>query len=94
MTRQKALPDGHWLVAETMSLLGEALAGQKRFEDAEPLLIDGYAGIRLSPEVPQKRKRDAVQRIIKVYEAQGLHERAGEWRDRLSGSVSRVPPDG
>ncbi len=39
-TRQEALPEGHWLIFNTRSALGESLAGQAKFAEAEPLLVD------------------------------------------------------
>src|SRR3954471_6441893 len=39
--RQRIQPDD-WTTFETKSLLGEALLDQKKFGDAEPLLLSGY----------------------------------------------------
>src|SRR5262249_30862031 len=36
---------GHWLRSESQGLLGGALAGRKRYADAEPLLLAGYEGL-------------------------------------------------
>src|SRR5206468_3670109 len=43
--RQKAMPD-NWLTFHTKTLLGGALAGQKKYANAEPLLLAGYEGIK------------------------------------------------
>ncbi len=43
--RQKEMPD-HWLLFNSKSLLGASLAGQKKYAEAEPLLLEGYAGIK------------------------------------------------
>ncbi len=37
---------GDWWVFLTKSQLGAALAGQKKYLEAEPLLIDGYEGLK------------------------------------------------
>jgi serine/threonine protein kinase/tetratricopeptide (TPR) repeat protein len=96
--RQQALPDGHpqqWLRFSTMSLLGGALAGQGKFAEAEPLLLDGYNGMKDHAAVPlptaqRDYKREALERIVKLYDAwhaaepdQGCDARAAEWRARL-----------
>ncbi len=78
--RQNALPRNHWLIADTMSLLGGSLAGQGKFAQAEPLLLDGYAGMKDSRQAPESRKRQALQRIVALYESWGKPDQAGAWR--------------
>ncbi len=52
--RQKETPD-HWLLFNSKSLLGASLAGQKKYAEAEPLLLEGYEGIKFRGEqVPAK----------------------------------------
>jgi hypothetical protein len=41
----KQEPDA-WTTFNTMSLLGGALLGQKKYADAEPLLVKGYEGMK------------------------------------------------
>ena len=43
--RQKIQPDD-WTTFDTKSLLGEALLDQKKFAEAEPLLLSGYEGMK------------------------------------------------
>ena len=43
--REKKQPDD-WLTFNTRSMLGEALLGQQKYTDAEPLLKEGYEGIK------------------------------------------------
>lgn len=78
--REKAAPD-HWLRYNAMSMLGEALAGQKKYAEAEPLLLEGYEKMR-PPKPVAFRKREALERIVKLYEAWGKPQRAAEWRKR------------
>lgn len=82
--REATLPDGHWLRFGSMSALGAALVGQGKFAEAEPLLIRGYEGLRDQPQVPQKRKQQALQRIIDLYESWNRSELASRWREELS----------
>jgi len=82
-TRQKALPEGHWLIADTMSQLGGAVAGAGKFAEAEALLLDGYAGMADNRRVLPDRKRQAIERIIRLYEAWDKPDQASEWRRRL-----------
>ena len=51
--RQKIQPDD-WTTFDTKSMLGEALLEQKKFAEAEPLLLSGYEGMK------QRRGHDPV----------------------------------
>jgi tetratricopeptide (TPR) repeat protein len=77
--RTRLLPDDHpqvWLRYNAMSMLGEALCAQAKFAEAEPLLLDGYNGLKDDPRVPPPaqlggadRKREALERVVQLYEA-------------------------
>jgi tetratricopeptide (TPR) repeat protein len=82
--RQKALPEGHWLIADTMSLLGATLARQGEFEEAEPLLVNGYAALTANPNTLEDRKGLALERLVELYEAWGKPDRAAEWDKKLA----------
>jgi hypothetical protein len=70
--REKEQPDD-WRRFHTMSQLDAALVGQKRHAEAEPLLIDGYEGMKaraariLGPH--RRRLPETAARIAPVYEA-------------------------
>jgi tetratricopeptide (TPR) repeat protein len=86
-SRQKTLPEGHWLVADTMSRLGGAVASGGKFDQAEPLLLEGYAGMSDNRRVPLNRKREAIERLIQLYQSWDKPDRAAEWRQRLGNGV-------
>jgi hypothetical protein len=76
---------GSWTYWHVASLLGGCLAGQERFAEAEPLLLDGY--LKMQPPgapVPRRWHRAAGERIVALYEAWGKPEKAAEWRARLA----------
>lgn len=51
--REKTQPDV-WTTFNTQSMLGGALLGQKKYTDAEPLLLKGYEGMKaLETTIPQ-----------------------------------------
>ena len=114
--RQEALAEGHWLIFNTMSVLGEALAGQgadrslaldtarkgqalgariEKLREAEPLLLEGYERVISAAEtipapIRDQRIREALQRIVKLYDARhaaepdkGYDAKAAEWRAKL-----------
>jgi tetratricopeptide (TPR) repeat protein len=77
---------GHWRTYHTMSLLGGALAGQGKHEEAEPLLREGYERMDLA-QAGAKTKQQALERLIQHYEAWGKPDEAAKWR-RLLGDGS------
>jgi non-specific serine/threonine protein kinase/serine/threonine-protein kinase len=70
-----------------MSVLGAALLGQKKHEDAEPLLLQGYEGMKQLESrchAPDRRLlTDAGQRVVRYYEETNQPEKARQWRERL-----------
>jgi tetratricopeptide (TPR) repeat protein len=87
--RRQELAPGHWLTGNAMSVLGEALTGQGKFEEAEPLLVEGYERIRARAwQVPYTvhdvRREESIQRLIDLYHAWGKPEQAGRWRSTLA----------
>jgi non-specific serine/threonine protein kinase/serine/threonine-protein kinase len=90
--RSAGRPAGHWSIASAVGLLGESLALQARYADAEPLLLNGFDGIARSPEAPPDRKRRAAERLAELYTAWGKPEDAAAWRSRLA--PQEQPPSG
>jgi serine/threonine protein kinase/tetratricopeptide (TPR) repeat protein len=77
--------------SSAQSLLGDALLGQEKYADAEPLLIQGYEGLKaredqMSPLYARFRIGQAGQRVVRLYEAWGRAEQAAEWRTKLPGA--------
>jgi hypothetical protein len=66
------------------SLLGESLAGEKKYAEAEPLLLEGYRGMLARKdriEVPDRSHLDSVHEwIVEMYEAWGKPGKANDWR--------------
>jgi hypothetical protein len=84
--REHSAPDD-WRTFETRSLLGSGLLGQRRFTEAEPLLLRGYEGMEAReariPASNKKRLVEAGGRIIRLYEAWNKPEQASAWKARL-----------
>jgi len=80
--RRQTMPD-HWLHYSAMSVLGETLAGQGKFEEAQPLLQGGYAGLERVAQTPPPRLQDALERLISFYEASNQPDQAASWRAKL-----------
>jgi serine/threonine protein kinase/tetratricopeptide (TPR) repeat protein len=75
-----------WQRFRAEGLLGASLAGQKKYAEAEPLLLEGYQGMLARKDligVPDwyhlKRAREW---IVQLYQAWGKQNQAAEWRKR------------
>jgi len=80
--REERIPDS-WLRYSAMSMLGESLAGQGKFAEAEHLLVDGYVKMEGVPGNIPPRKREALERLIQLYEDWGKPDEAAKWRQEL-----------
>jgi serine/threonine protein kinase/Tfp pilus assembly protein PilF len=72
--RERLRPDD-WLTCNARSLIGGALLGQRRTEEAEPYVLNGYLGMKdQEATVPINSKwmiDDAFRRVVRYYEAIG-----------------------
>lgn len=86
--RTRALPQGHRWTAETQSALGECLTVQRRYAEAEPLLIESHTTLNSRLGGRDPRTLEAVRRLVSLYEAWNKPERAAEFRAMLVESPS------
>jgi tetratricopeptide (TPR) repeat protein len=94
--REKKIPD-NWLTFSARSLLGGALLGQKKYADAEPLLLAGYEGMKTReakiPRIGKPRLPEAANRLVELYDAVGKPDKAAAWRaERAKWSPEQAPP--
>jgi len=82
---RKKQPDD-WQAFRAETLLGASVAGQKKYAEAEPLLLEGYQGM-----VARKDKMGvanwyhldrAREWIVQLYQAWGKPEKAAEWKKK------------
>ena len=66
MIREKTLPD-EWMLFNTKSMLGGALAGQKKFPEAGPLLLEGNDREEKIPPAAKTRLSEAFERLVQIY---------------------------
>jgi serine/threonine protein kinase len=92
--RERKTPD-EWLTFETRSLLGTNLLGQKRFAEAEPLIVLGYEDMKAhEAKMPTRSKPQlsrAAERVVRLYEAWGKSEEVRIWKEKLG--VADLPTD-
>ncbi len=93
--REKKVPDA-WQTFNTKSLLGVSLLDQKKFTEAEPLLLAGYEGMKQredkAPEEGKVRLADALERLVQCYEAAGQKDKADEWRKKRQAAKPATKP--
>ena len=79
---RKKQPDD-WQRFRAESLLGASLAGQKRYGEAEPLLLEGYQGMMARKdrmEVPDWYHGDLAREwVVQLYQAWGKPEKVAEF---------------
>lgn len=84
--REAKQPDA-WTTFNTQSLLGDTLLGQKKYTDAEPLLLKGYQGMKeREAKIPSQGKvrlTEALERLVQLYDATGKKDEAAKWRKLL-----------
>jgi serine/threonine protein kinase len=84
--RETAQPD-EWTTFNSKSQLGGALLGQRKYAEAEPLLLAGYEGMkeRESTMPPQGKSRlfEGLERLVQFYEALEKTDESAKWRKEL-----------
>lgn len=80
---EAVLPANDWRLARIRSELGECLTAQRRFDEAEPLLLAGYQNIGAKFPGTHQRTIDALKRIIRLYESWEKPDKAKEFRNKL-----------
>jgi serine/threonine protein kinase/tetratricopeptide (TPR) repeat protein len=79
---------GAWQGFATRVQLGVSLAAQKKFTEAEPLLLAGYEGMKsrersMRPDERADNLPDALGHLVQFYTDSGQPEKAAEWRQKL-----------
>ena len=85
--RQILIPDD-WRTFNTRTVLGGSLLGQNKYTEAEPLLVSGYEGMEQRagkiPAIGKPRLKEALQRLVQLYEETGRPGRAAAWKQKLA----------
>ena len=84
--RETKQPD-LWSTFDTRSALGGALLGQKKYAEAEPLLLQGFEGMKqreakIRP-VDRRHLVEALERLVRLYEETDDKEKAEKYRALL-----------
>ena len=84
---RQSLPE-NWERYRCESMLGATLVAQRRFADAEPLVLSGYEGIqqriKAVPVASRYSVQEAQEAILQLYEGWEKPQQAAEWRKKLT----------
>jgi hypothetical protein len=109
---EKWLPHGghYWLglsrqgaareCAFAKCLLGASLLGQKKYNEAEPLLLEGYEGLTLPQQARdagptpfvQRRRAEALGLLVRLYEEWSKPGEAAKWKQKLAATRASTRP--
>jgi hypothetical protein len=82
-----------WRLPYVKNLLGGALLGQKKYAEAEPLLVQGYENMKRAEATMTANWRyrlpEAGERVIRYYEETNQPEKAREWQEKLQEDKSK-----
>jgi hypothetical protein len=83
---EKMDPD-NWQRYYAQNLLGASLAGQRKYAEAEPLLLVGYQGMLLRQASIAADDRPKLQEagawVVRLYHDWGKPEKATSWRENI-----------
>ena len=86
--REAESPDD-WKTFESRSVLGRCLLEEKKYAEAESLLVSGYEGLKQRQDrIPINSRvsspREALQRLVQLYKTTDQSEKAAEWNRKLA----------
>ena len=86
LTMQNDLAPDEWQTFHIRSLLGGALLGQKKYDEAEPLLLAGYEGLKARvAKAPDDGMglSQAIERLVQLYTEWEKPDQAAAWQQKL-----------
>jgi tetratricopeptide (TPR) repeat protein len=94
-------PDGQRSAPWARAMLGASLLGQKKYQEAEPLLLKGYEGLRDAKEKTpayayflQVPLTETLERLVRLYEEWDKPDEAAKWRKELEALKLARPTPG
>jgi len=74
-----SLPDGHWLLLISRSLMGSCLGAIGRHAEGEALAVGAYEGFRKTLGEADPRTGAALDRVVALYKSWGRPDQAAVW---------------
>jgi hypothetical protein len=79
----ETLPKNHWRPVETRSLLAMCFVDQRRFAEAEKLLLPAYEALAAQFPLSHPRVAGVAERLAALYDSWGQPQKASQWRSKL-----------
>ena len=83
-SRRRTIAEDDWSLAAAKTLLGASLVAQRRYADAETVLLDARRDLDVQPGSPARDTRATIAGLVQLYEAWGKPEAARAYRALLS----------
>jgi serine/threonine protein kinase/Tfp pilus assembly protein PilF len=83
-SRRRTINDDDWSVATTKALLGTALVAQRRYADAEVVLLGARRELDMQSSPSARDLEATLTGLVQLYETWGKHDTAAAYRARLS----------
>lgn len=77
--RTHLLPRGNQLIGISEGALGECLTTEKKYAEAEPLLLDSYKLVKSNAGEHDPRTLEAARRLVVLYKSLGKPQKAAEY---------------
>lgn len=90
-SRTEIYGEHYYHTAMTRAVLGECLTAQKRFEEAEPLLIESYNDLKMSLGEQNLRTLAVGQQLVNLYDAWNKPDKVAPFRGMLKGTKETPP---
>lgn len=94
--RRETLRPGHWQIGQAAATLGAALTLRGEYDEAEALLLESCGVLEQTLKRADDRTRQALRRLVELYDAWGKPDEAATWRQKLltinSGGFSDSDP--
>jgi tetratricopeptide (TPR) repeat protein len=81
-SRRRTFPDNDWSIGGTKSLLGAALLAERRYDEAEAVLLDAERDLAASDD-RHGEMQVTIRRLADLYDSWGKPAKAAEYRARL-----------
>jgi len=78
--RRQALPAEDWQTASAESALGSCLARLRRYDEAEPLLVNSYSILKTKRGPADALTLETLTQLIDLYQAWGKPDKAAQYR--------------
>ena len=83
-SRRRTISEDDWSVATTKALLGTSLVAQRRYADAEVVLLDARRELDTQPQPSARDVKATISGLVQLYDAWGKRDAAAAYRARLA----------